>query len=397
MSREDFMRQLEMLLADVPQEEKQEALSYYQSYFEDAGTENEARILRELDSPQKVAATIKADLGMEAGESVGEYTEHGFMDSRFQDRQEIKVAVEPSREQAGKAQGAEEKGKPGAYQREGETSGYQNQGTYRQEEEASSYQNQDTYGQEEEASSYQDQSTYGQGGEAFGSQEQGGYRQGEGNSNYQRGYRPEGNGSDRDASGQGESAGYQQGNGTGGNNGYRSASGYAESGGYQEGSRSRGDGSYWEPFGNGGSGDYGDPSGTGGNTSYGNRSRSTYNGSQLGRILLLVAIAVLTSPAWLGLLGGVGGLVIGLAVTVVCLTGAFFIVGGVLFGVGIGQMATGSLAIGFALSGVGMLTLALAILCTLFCVWVCGKLFPWFLRAVRGLWRGFFSRKEQRL
>ena len=334
---------------------------------------------------------------MEAGESVGEYTEHGFMDSRFQDRQEIKVAVEPSREQAGKAQGAEEKGKPGAYQREGETSGYQNQGTYRQEEEASSYQNQDTYGQEEEASSYQDQSTYGQGGEAFGSQEQGGYRQGEGNSNYQRGYRPEGNGSDRDASGQGESAGYQQGNGTGGNNGYRSASGYAESGGYQEGSRSRGDGSYWEPFGNGGSGGYGDPSGTGGNTSYGNRSRSTYNGSQLGKVLLLVAIAVLTSPAWLGLLGGVGGLVIGLAVTAVCLTGAFFIVGGVLFGVGIGQMATGSLAIGFALSGVGMLTLALAILCTLFCVWVCGKLFPWFLRAVRGLWRGFFSRKEQRL
>ena len=29
MSREDFMRQLEMLLADVPQEEKQEALSYH--------------------------------------------------------------------------------------------------------------------------------------------------------------------------------------------------------------------------------------------------------------------------------------------------------------------------------------------------------------------------------
>ena len=372
MSRDDFMRQLEMLLADVPQEEKQEALSYYQSYFEDAGTENEARILRELESPQKVAATIKADLGMEPGESVGEYTEHGFMDSRFQDRQEIKVAVGPSKEQAAKAQGAEEKGKPGAYQQEGEASSYQNQGTYQQGG---------------EASGYQGQGTYQQGGEAFGSQDQGGYKSASGyaeSGGYQEGGSSRGDGS------------YWEPSGNGGTGGYGEPSGNGRGGSYGE-SSGNGRGGYGEPSGNGGSSGYGDPSGTGGNYSYGNRSRSTYNGSQVGKILLLIAIAVLTSPAWLGLLAGVGGLVIGLAVTVVCLTGAFFIVGGVMFGVGIGQMATGSLAVGFALSGVGMLVLALAILCTLLCVWVCGKLFPWFLRAVRGLWRGFFSRKEQRL
>ena len=65
MSREEFMRQLEALLTDISEEEKREALSYYRSYFEDAGEENEERILKELESPQKVAATIKADLGME--------------------------------------------------------------------------------------------------------------------------------------------------------------------------------------------------------------------------------------------------------------------------------------------------------------------------------------------
>ena len=70
MSREEFMRQLEALLTDISEEEKREALSYYRSYFEDAGEENEERILKELESPQKVAATIKADLGMEFKQKV---------------------------------------------------------------------------------------------------------------------------------------------------------------------------------------------------------------------------------------------------------------------------------------------------------------------------------------
>ena len=63
MSRDEFMRQLEQLLEDVAEEEKKEALSFYRSYFEDAGVENEERILKELESPEKVAATIRA--GME--------------------------------------------------------------------------------------------------------------------------------------------------------------------------------------------------------------------------------------------------------------------------------------------------------------------------------------------
>lgn len=69
MSREEFMKQLETLLSDVPEEEKREALEYYRGYFEDAGEENEERILKELESPEKVAQTIKADLGMEKDDS----------------------------------------------------------------------------------------------------------------------------------------------------------------------------------------------------------------------------------------------------------------------------------------------------------------------------------------
>ena len=110
MRKEEFMRQLETLLADISEEERREALSYYWSYFEDAGGENEERILRELESPKKVAATIKADLKMEQGAESAVYTEHGFEDARFQEiHQEIDVKEKPEQEQGGYWEQAKQK------------------------------------------------------------------------------------------------------------------------------------------------------------------------------------------------------------------------------------------------------------------------------------------------
>lgn len=84
MNREEFMRQLDLLLKDISDEEKQEALEFYNNYFEDAGEENEARIIQELGSPGKVAAIIKADLQSGSDDFV-EYTEQGYRDSRMQE------------------------------------------------------------------------------------------------------------------------------------------------------------------------------------------------------------------------------------------------------------------------------------------------------------------------
>lgn len=69
MRREEFLRQLEQLLMDISEEERKEALRFYESYFEDAGEANEEKILKELESPQKVADTIKKELGENAGGS----------------------------------------------------------------------------------------------------------------------------------------------------------------------------------------------------------------------------------------------------------------------------------------------------------------------------------------
>ena len=199
MSREEFMRQLEKLLMDVSEEEKREALSYYRSYFEDAGEENEERILKELESPEKVAATIKADL----------------VDLRKK--------------------------------------------------------------------SSQDQS----------------------------------------------------------------------------------------------------------------ESRSTYSGNRTLNMILIAAIVIVTSPFWGGLLVGILGSVFGTAIGILAATFALYVAGGVLVGVGIGQFVVGGAAIGFALVGAGMIVLALAILMTALCIWICGKAIPWICNVIGRLWRSIFGGRER--
>lgn len=57
------------MLSGISQEERTEALAFYRSYFEDAGEANEAKILEELESPQKVADSIIKDLGVQPGEA----------------------------------------------------------------------------------------------------------------------------------------------------------------------------------------------------------------------------------------------------------------------------------------------------------------------------------------
>lgn len=76
MNREGFMRMLAELLEDVPVAERDEAIQYYNDYFDDAGVENEQNVIASLGSPEQLAKTIKT--GLADGESVGEFTEKGF-------------------------------------------------------------------------------------------------------------------------------------------------------------------------------------------------------------------------------------------------------------------------------------------------------------------------------
>lgn len=87
MTRTEFMNQLAALLKDIPEAEKDEAIEYYNNYFDDAGLENESEVLSEMGTPDEAAANIKAGLSGEA--THGEVTENGFSNHTAQKRDEL--------------------------------------------------------------------------------------------------------------------------------------------------------------------------------------------------------------------------------------------------------------------------------------------------------------------
>ena len=84
MNREEFMKELEYLLSDIPDEDKAEAIGYYRDYLEEAGDENEEAAIKEFGSPERIAAIICSDLSGHL-EDGGEFTEKGYQDERFRD------------------------------------------------------------------------------------------------------------------------------------------------------------------------------------------------------------------------------------------------------------------------------------------------------------------------
>ena len=77
MTGKEFLEQLEKLLQDLPEHDREDALAYYRDYLEEAGPENEAAVIKELGSPEKVAETIKRDV---KPNDQAEYTERGYSD-----------------------------------------------------------------------------------------------------------------------------------------------------------------------------------------------------------------------------------------------------------------------------------------------------------------------------
>lgn len=84
MNRQEYIGRLRHLLGDLPEEEREEAIQYYEDYFEDAGFENEEKVIRELGSPEKVALMIRE--GIRGEETGAEYAETGYTETRYDDR-----------------------------------------------------------------------------------------------------------------------------------------------------------------------------------------------------------------------------------------------------------------------------------------------------------------------
>ena len=88
MSKEEYLKELEYLLQDLPYHEVRDALDYYYDFFEAAGKENESKVIEELGSPEKVAATIKAELKGSFSENI-EYSEAGINQEQYRENYEV--------------------------------------------------------------------------------------------------------------------------------------------------------------------------------------------------------------------------------------------------------------------------------------------------------------------
>lgn len=61
MDKKQYLYELAKQLKDMDQEEFDDALRYLEEYFEEAGPENEQKVIQELGTPSKYAAQIKAE------------------------------------------------------------------------------------------------------------------------------------------------------------------------------------------------------------------------------------------------------------------------------------------------------------------------------------------------
>ncbi|MDO5345387.1 MAG: DUF1700 domain-containing protein [Lachnospiraceae bacterium] len=76
MSKKEYLDQLEHLLSDISQEERQAAIEYFTDYLEDAGPDGEQEAMEHLGTPAQVAAAVKEGLSNDS--ESGHFTESGY-------------------------------------------------------------------------------------------------------------------------------------------------------------------------------------------------------------------------------------------------------------------------------------------------------------------------------
>ncbi len=99
MNRAEFMSRLAALLQDMPSAEREEAIQYYNDYFDDAGEGNEAGVIAALGSPEEIAKSIKA--GLSDGGNGGEFTESGFHGYEQRNKNQVMSTERPPQDSAG--------------------------------------------------------------------------------------------------------------------------------------------------------------------------------------------------------------------------------------------------------------------------------------------------------
>lgn len=343
MNRAEFMTALEKLLVSISEDERAEALKYYEDYFEDAGAENEEQVIKELGSPEKVAAIIWADTRGNSEES-GEFTENGYTDVRF-----------------------EEKAHPACRKRQGDT----------QERETS---------QETKSADSADKT----GEHAYSYHETSKVKTGQGTTS----------GSANQNTGQHEKSGYRAGSGYSQDGGYAQGGGYAQSSGHAQSGRYAQGGGYTQGSGYAQSDGY-----TQGNGYRAERQPEQMRTNKTLKVILIVVLVLVVLrvfnwliPAAFSVVAAVLGLIIGLLGLLigVVAAGAGVAVAGVMVVIaGIAELTT-TFAAAILVMGIGMLMTGIGIALAMLALKLSFVVYPAIFRAVVNFVNGLFHGREAR-
>ncbi len=335
MNRAEFMRRLTELLGDVAPTEREEAIQYYNDYFDDAGEENESGVIASLGTPEELARTIKA--GLNDGGNSGEFTESGFSGYTQTPKDEImKVQDEDAAGRTDTGTGQAD----AAYSEAAGSGGAQGSGEFRGTQSGNGYYEGAYYKRPE-------------GDGVYGGRQD--------TRNYRNPY---------EESGARESS-------TGRTYGQNTS--YAQSGSHGTGTSYEQSGSY----------------GTG--TSYG-QGKAAKEPMSGGMIALIVVLAVLTSPVWIGLLGGFLGVAAGLIAVLFALFLTFLIIGVVFIVVAIALLVTGVTLLfsaplaALCVIGCGLVLFALGLVGIWVMVALAGLAIPAFVRGIVSLCQKIFHR-----
>ncbi len=335
MNRAEFMRRLTELLGDVAPTEREEAIQYYNDYFDDAGEENESGVIASLGTPEELARTIKA--GLNDGGNSGEFTESGFSGYTQTPKDEImKVKDEDAAGRTDTGAGQAD----AAYSEAAGSGGAQGSGEFRGTQSGNGYYEGAYYKRPE-------------GDGVYGGRQD--------TRNYRNPY---------EESGARESS-------TGRTYGQNTS--YAQSGSHGTGTSYEQSGSY----------------GTG--TSYG-QGKAAKEPMSGGMIALIVVLAVLTSPVWIGLLGGFLGVAAGLIAVLFALFLTFLIIGVVFIVVAIALLVTGVTLLfsaplaALCVIGCGLVLFALGLVGIWVMVALAGLAIPAFVRGIVSLCQKIFHR-----
>lgn len=149
------------------------------------------------------------------------------------------------------------------------------------------------------------------------------------------------------------------------------------------------------PYGSQAGGAYGPQNGGAQAKSGGSQPAKSMSG---GMIALIVILAILLSPVWIGILGGLFGIAVGLLAGLFGIFVALLVMGVVFPVVGVALVVTGIAAIfeaplgGLCLVGGGLIMAALGLVFIWLMVLVAGTAIPALVRGIAGLCRKIFNR-----